>query len=68
MKNDDVCDHSLEDIGMIGRMIGLGNILAAIISWVTWHSIPWAIVHGLCSYFYILYWALTQSRLIAPLR
>lgn len=40
--------------------IGLWNILACIISWTTWHSIPWAIVHGIFSWFYIIYWALTN--------
>lgn len=40
--------------------LGLGSVLAAIISWTTWHSLPWAIVHGCLGWLYICYWAVTQ--------
>lgn len=36
--------------------ISFGSCLAIVISWTSWHSIPWAIFHGLCSWAYILYY------------
>jgi hypothetical protein len=38
--------------------IGLGSILAIIISWSVNHSILWAILHGLCGWFYVIYYVL----------
>lgn len=43
-----------------GSGVSIGMIVAAICSWTTWHSVPWALVHGLCSWLYIIYWAITQ--------
>lgn len=40
--------------------IKLGGIVAAILSWTTWHSIGWAIVHMLCGWLYVIYWAFTN--------
>lgn len=37
-----------------------GSALAIAISWNANHSILWAIVHGLFSWFYVLYYALTR--------
>ena len=39
--------------------IGLGTILAVIISYVANHSIFWAIVHGIFGWLYILYFMVT---------
>ena len=36
--------------------IGFGSALAITISWSTWHSILWAIVHGACSWLYVIYY------------
>ena len=36
--------------------ISLGSALAMIISYVNWHSIGWAIVHGLLSWGYVIYY------------
>ena len=36
--------------------ISLGSALAMIISYVNWHSIGWAIVHGLLSRGYVIYY------------
>lgn len=44
-----------------GGGITLGTVAAGIISWTTYHSIGWAIVHAMCSWFYVTYWALTHS-------
>lgn len=38
--------------------IGYGCALAMIISYVNWHSILWAIVHGWFSWFYVIYYAI----------
>jgi len=35
--------------------ISLGSVLAMILSFQLNHSILWAIVHGICSWFYVLY-------------
>ena len=40
--------------------IGIGSALAVAISWSTHHSIMWALVHGLLSWFYVIYFALTR--------
>lgn len=36
--------------------IGLGNILAFIISYRKWHSILWALFHGLFGWWYVFYY------------
>lgn len=38
--------------------IGIGNVVAAILSWVTNHSIVWCIVHCFFGWFYIIYYLL----------
>lgn len=39
---------------------GFGSVLAITISWLANQSILWAIFHGLISWFYIAYFALTR--------
>ena len=36
--------------------ISFGTCLAMIISYTTWKSIGWAILHGLFSWFYVIYY------------
>ena len=38
--------------------ISFGSALAMVISYTTWGSIPWAIVHGLMSWLYVIYFIL----------
>jgi len=38
--------------------IGIGNVLAVIISWGANHSVIWAIMHGVLGWLYVIYWAL----------
>ena len=38
-----------------------GSALAIAISWSVHHSILWAIVHGIFSWFYVVYYALTRT-------
>ena len=40
--------------------IGLGSAIAVVISYTKWHSIGWAIVHGMCSWFYVV-WAFAKG-------
>lgn len=42
----------------IGAGIGIGNIIAIVISWTANHSIIWALIHGLLGWVYIIYYAL----------
>jgi hypothetical protein len=40
--------------------IGFGCALAIVISFTTHQSIIWAILHGMCSWFYVIYYAITR--------
>jgi hypothetical protein len=39
---------------------GFGSALAIAISWSANHSILWAIIHGIFSWLYVVYYALTR--------
>ena len=36
--------------------ISFGSALAMVISYTAWHSIGWAILHGIFSWIYVLYY------------
>lgn len=38
--------------------IGFGCALAIVISWSVNHSVWWAILHGVCSWLYVIYWCI----------
>lgn len=38
--------------------ITFGSALAMVISYSTWHSVFWAIIHGLLSWVYVVYFVL----------
>ena len=38
--------------------ISFGSALAMIISYVKWHSIGWAILHGILGWVYVIYYAI----------
>ena len=40
--------------------IGFGSALAIVISWSLHQSILWAIIHGVFSWFYVIYHAFTR--------
>lgn len=40
----------------VRRGISFGCVLAMIISYVNWHSVGWAIAHGLMSWGYVIYY------------
>ena len=41
--------------------IGLGSAIAVAISWSLHKSILWAIVHGVFSWLYVIYFAVTRN-------
>jgi hypothetical protein len=50
-----------EDEGNHGRSAGVGlwgfgSMVAITLSWSANHSIPWMILHGVCSWFYVIYY------------
>lgn len=46
---------------IIKKGITFGTCLAMVISYVNWHSIGWAIVHGLLSWVYVIYFFLIHG-------
>lgn len=38
--------------------ITFGSALAMVISYTAWHSVGWAIIHGLLSWVYVIYYVL----------
>jgi hypothetical protein len=40
--------------------IGFGSALAITISWSLHKSLVWAIIHGILSWFYVIYYAITR--------
>jgi hypothetical protein len=40
--------------------VGLGTVLAVVLSWHRNRSILWAILHGFFSWFYVIYFAGTR--------
>lgn len=47
----------------VGSGIGLGTIIAMIISWSVNASIIWAIVHGFFGWLYVIYYLLFLHRI-----
>lgn len=41
--------------------VGLGTVIAILLSWVKWHALGWAIFHGLLGWFYVIYHLLTYG-------
>jgi len=49
-----------ERYNMVKSGIGFGTALAIAISWSVHHSILWAILQGICSWAYVIDYALTR--------
>ena len=47
-------------VGVAKVGVGFGTALAISISWSVNKSIGWAIVHGLLSWFYVIYFAIRR--------
>ena len=41
---------------VVEKGIGLGAVIAVVASWSVNHSVLWAIVHGLLSWLYVIYY------------
>ena len=41
--------------------IGIGAVIAILLSWQVNHSVFWCIVHALCSWGYVIYWLIAHS-------
>ncbi|MCR4850015.1 MAG: hypothetical protein K5870_02035 [Lachnospiraceae bacterium] len=46
--------HVVKETAKTG--ITFGSALAMVISYVNWHSVGWAIVHGIFSWVYVIYY------------
>ena len=58
--NDEVENSS--DQRFIAPGIGLGSVIAVVISWDRNKSILWAIIHGLFGWFYVIYALLLSKK------
>jgi hypothetical protein len=47
--------------GAVQTGIGLGSVIAVVTSWQRNRSILWAILAGIFSWFYVVYFALTRG-------
>lgn len=41
--------------------ISMGTALAIVLSYAKWHSILWAIGHGILSWLYVIYYAIVHN-------
>jgi len=48
-----------------GSGIGLGSILAVILSWTRNHDLLWAIIDFILGWIYVIYWFLTQYHFLS---
>ena len=46
---------------VIKNGVGLGSVIAVTVSWQRNKSILWAILHGLFSWLYVIYYAVTRD-------
>lgn len=44
-----------------GAGIGLGSVIAVVISWGANHSVLWAVVHGFLGWIYVIYYLITRN-------
>ena len=56
MKNNEKVSKTVEKTVKTG--ISFGSALAMVVSYVNWHSLFWAIVHGLMGWVYIVYYVI----------
>lgn len=50
----------LLDVTYVNTGIGLGSILAVVLSWTRNQSILWAIIHAFFGWLYVIYYVLTR--------
>jgi hypothetical protein len=54
-----IVNHTTNTVAQTG--IGLGSAIAVVCSWQRNRSILWAILAGLLSWFYVIYFAVTRE-------
>jgi len=54
-------ENSASNIAVQGS-IGLGTIIAVVISWSRNESVLWAILHGLFGWFYVIYFVIVREQ------
>ena len=42
----------------VTKGLSFGSALAMVISYCAWHSVGWAILHGIFGWFYVLYYVI----------
>jgi len=40
---------------------GIGSVLAIVISYTAWQSIPWALLHGFLGWIYVIYYIIVYG-------
>lgn len=61
------CSHgeyvtdSAGNVRYVAPGVGLGTIIAVVVSWTRNKSIGWAIVHGILGWFYVIYAILVRN-------
>jgi hypothetical protein len=54
--------HAVTHVDTVARSgIGLGAVIAVVLSWHRNKSILWAILHGMFSWLYVIYFAVTRE-------
>jgi len=48
----------VKDNSYVKAGISFGSALAMVISYVNWHSVLWAVIHGLLGWIYVVYFVL----------
>ena len=43
-----------------GGGIGLGTVIAVVLSWSANHSVLWAVLHGFLGWLYVVYYVVTR--------
>lgn len=60
MTEDNKSPQTSHAVGAAKAGIGFGSALAITISWSANKSILWAIIHGVLSWVYVIYYAIKQ--------
>lgn len=50
----------MQKVRVVENGIGFGSALAMVISFTTHHSVLWAIIHGILSWLYVIYYVIMR--------
>ena len=54
--NNKTKDKTKDKTNKIHLQLGIGDVLAMILSYSVNHSILWCLLHGICGWFYVIYY------------